>query len=88
MTLPKEKSAVVEATTQEIIDLIKAEAGGADNLTADSTLDDTGLDSLKLMSLVFKIEEHYDITFLEDGDDTETVGDLASLVVRQLQERA
>jgi acyl carrier protein len=88
MTLPKEKSAAVAAATSEIVDLIKKEAGAAGDITADSTLQSTGLDSLTLMSLVFKIEERYGIRFLdEDGDDIETVGDLASLVVRQLQEQ-
>jgi acyl carrier protein len=88
MTSPKEPSPAVAATTQEIIDLIKAEAGGAVEVSTDSTLQSTGLDSLKLMSLIFKIEDRYDIKFLdEEGDDIETVGDLANLVVRQVQEQ-
>jgi acyl carrier protein len=88
MTSPKEESPAVAAMTQEIIDLIRTEAGGAGDLTADSTLRGTGLDSLKLMSLVFKIEDRYGITFLdEDGDDIETVGDLANLVIREVQEQ-
>jgi acyl carrier protein len=87
MTLPAGSSVTPEAVTQEIIDLVRAEVGALD-LTVDSTLQSRGLDSLKVMSLVFKIEVRYDI-FLEDGDsdDLRTVGDLADLVVRRIQER-
>jgi acyl carrier protein len=72
---------------QEIIDLLRAEVGPVE-LTADSTLESLGLDSLKMMTLVFKIEARYDIVLEEeDADDLRTVGDLASLVVRDVQGR-
>lgn len=87
MTSPTEQSASLEAVTQEIIDLVRAEVGAVD-LTADSTLHSQGLDSLKVMSLVFKIEARHDIVLEEeDADDLRTVGDLANLVVRRIQER-
>lgn len=87
MTLPTENSASFEAVTREIIDLIQAEVGVVD-LTAESTLQSEGLDSLKVMSLVFKLETRYDIVLIEeDADDVRTVGDLARLVVRRIQER-
>jgi acyl carrier protein len=88
MTTPTENSAEVEAVTRELIDLVRAEVGVVD-LTADSNLLDRGLDSLKVMSLVFKIEARYDIA-LEDDDaeDPRTIGDLAELVVRRTQERS
>ena len=77
----------LEAVTQEIIDAIGAEVGAVD-LTADSTIQSTGLDSLKVMSLIFKIEERYGIVLDEaDGDDLRTVGDLAALVVRRIEQR-
>ena len=77
----------LEAVTQEIIDAIGAEVGAVD-LTADSTLQSRGLDSLKVMSLIFKIEERYGIVLDEaDGDDLRTVGDLAALVVRRIEQR-
>jgi len=80
-------SATFEAVTQEIIDLVRTEVGAVD-LTADSTLQSRGLDSLKVMSLVFKIEERYDILLDEgDADDLRTVADLANLVVLRIQER-
>jgi acyl carrier protein len=76
------------AVTQHIIDL----AGSDDEiptLTADSSLQSQGLDSLKVMSLVFKIEEHYDIVLDEgDADDLRTVDDLAALVVRRIEEQS
>ena len=87
-TLPTGKCATFEAVTQEIIDLVRAEAGPVD-LSADSTLQGGGLDSLKVLSLLFKIERRYDIVLDEDdGDDLNTIGDLAALVVRRIQERS
>ena len=50
----------LEAVTQQIIDLIGKDPGSLD-VTADSSLQGQGLDSLKVISLVFKIEDHYDI---------------------------
>jgi acyl carrier protein len=87
MTLTTGNSATFDAVTQDIIDLAQAE-GGVVELRADSNLLSQGLDSLKLMSLLFKIEDRYNIALEEDdGDDLRTVGDLAALVVRHIQER-
>ena len=87
MTLQTDKAASGAAVTREIVDLIRAEVGDID-LTADSTLQGTGLDSVRVMSLVFKLESRYDISLdAEDADDLRTVGDLANLVVRRLEER-
>jgi acyl carrier protein len=88
MTLPTGKSATFDAVTREIIDLARADDVGVVDLTADSTLQSRGLDSLRVMSLLFKIEERYDIVLQEeDGDDLLTVGDLAALVVRRIREQ-
>jgi acyl carrier protein len=77
----------LEAVTQQIIDLVGKDVGAV-ALTADSSLQSQGLDSLKVMSLVFKIEEHYDIVLDEqDADDLRTVGDLAALVVRRIEQQ-
>jgi acyl carrier protein len=77
----------IEAVTRQIIDLVEKDVD-ADDLTADSSLQSQGLDSLKVMSLVFKIEEHYDIVLdEEDADDLRTVGDLAALVVRRIEQQ-
>jgi len=84
---PRNLVVTLEAVTQEIIDLVVAEVGTVD-VTADATLQSWGLDSLKVMSLVFKIEQRYGILLdEEDADDLRTVGDLATLVLRRIQER-
>jgi acyl carrier protein len=76
-----------EAVTQQIIDLVGKDLGAVD-LTADSSLQSRALDSLEVMVLVFKIEEHYDIVLdEEDADDLRTVGDLAALVVRRIEQQ-
>lgn len=86
MTIPTESRPNPTAVTTEIVDLLRAEFGVAD-LTPDSDLVDNGLDSMKVMSLVFKIEVRYDIHLEEaDVDDIHTVGDLADLVVRRIDE--
>ena len=78
----------LEAVTQQIIDLVGKEAEALD-LTADSSLQSHGLDSLKVISLVFKIEDHYDIVLDEaDADDLRTVADLAALVVRHFEQQS
>jgi acyl carrier protein len=85
MTLPTEQSATLTAVTQEIIDMIRAEASVAD-LTADSGLQEGGLDSLRIMSLVLRIEARYDIELdADDADELLTVADLARLVVRRIE---
>ena len=83
----RNSSATLEAVVQEIIDLVVAEVGTAE-VTADATLQSWGLDSLTVMSIVFKVEERYGIVLdEEDADDVRTVGDLAALVVRRIQVR-
>ena len=85
--MPKGNSATIESVTEEIIELVQDEVGSVD-LTVDSTLQSQGLDSLRIMSLIFKIEARYDIFFeAEDADDLRTVGDLAAIVVRRIGER-
>ncbi len=87
MTRPSGQSTLV-AVTQEIIDLIKAETDALD-LGADSSLQDAGMDSARVLSLVFRIEAKYDIELdADDGDDLRTVGDLARLVLRRIEERS
>jgi acyl carrier protein len=77
----------LEAVSKHIIGLVKNDLGSLD-VTADSSLQDQGLDSLKIMSLVFKIEDHYDIFLDEaDADDLRTVGDLAAVVVRRMEQQ-
>jgi acyl carrier protein len=77
-----------EAVTAQIIDLIQNDIA-APGLTADSSLQSEGLDSLTVMSLVFKIEDHYNVTLdEEDADDLRTVGDLADLFLRRVGQQS
>lgn len=82
--------ATLAAVTDDIIGLIQAETDdSAGHLTADSGLQDAGMDSARVLSLVFRIEARYDIELdAEDGDDLSSVGDLARLVWRRIQERS
>ena len=76
-----------ETVADHIIDLIGKDLGSL-LVTADSSLQDQGLDSLKVMSLVFKIEDDYDIFLDEaDADDLRTVGDLAAMVIRRIEQQ-
>lgn len=88
MPFVEEESATLAEVTQEIIGLVTSEAKEA-NIAADSILQDVGLDSLKFMSVVFKIEAHYDIELQEeDADDLRTIGDLATLVIGHIAEQS
>jgi acyl carrier protein len=83
----RDSAVALEAVTQEIVALVAAELGTVD-VTPDGTLQSWGLDSLKVMSLVFKLERHYHIVLdEEDADDLRTVADLAALVLRRIEER-
>jgi acyl carrier protein len=85
--LPTREVATFEAVTEQIISVVEAEVG-AEDLSADSTLQSGGLDSLKVVSVIFKIEGRYDICLDdEDADDVRTVGDLAAVVVRRIEEQ-
>lgn len=88
MELPAENSEAFAKVTNQIIELVGGEAGDME-LTADSTFESQGMDSLKVLALVFKIEKFYDIELAEeDADDLTTVSDLAALVVRRVRESA
>jgi acyl carrier protein len=58
------------------------------NLTVDSGLKDGGMDSLKVMSLVLRIESRYGIELdPDDGDELNTLADLARLVLRRIEDQ-
>ena len=88
MPIDKPVAPTCEAVAERIIALI-GEDDPIAGLRADSALQSHGLDSLKVMSLVFKIEDHYGITLDEaDADDLRTIADLAALVVRRIEEES
>ena len=81
-------TAAGQTVTQHILDLIGNDVE-LSSLTTDSSLQSQGLDSLKIMSLVFKLEDHYDIVLdEEDADDLRTIDDLAALVIRRVEEQS
>jgi acyl carrier protein len=87
------RDAVVTAqdVSRRIIEFIEQDVNTdseALRLTSDTPLQSQGLDSVKVMSLVFKIEDHYDVLLdEEDADDLRTVGDLAALVLRRIEQQ-
>jgi acyl carrier protein len=88
MLFAPQESDLLDEVVHEIIELVRIEATEL-NVTADSVLSDVGLDSLKFMSVVFKIEARFDIELQEeDADDLRTVGDLASLVAERIAEES
>ncbi|WP_431239302.1 acyl carrier protein [Mycolicibacterium aichiense] len=88
MTAADGQPTSIDTVVDDIIGLIQAETDSATTLTASSGLQDAGMDSARVLSLVFRIEARYDIELdAEDGDDLRTVGDLARLVLRRVQER-
>lgn len=85
MTSTTDQNEQLNAVIQELIDMIKAESPGV-NLTVDSGLQDGGMDSLKVMSLVLRIESRYGIELdADDGDELRTLADLARLVLRRIE---
>jgi acyl carrier protein len=85
MTSTTEQTEKLGEVTQDIIELIKVESPTA-SLTVDSGLQDGGLDSLRVMSLVLRIESRYGIELdADDAGELRTVADLARLVVRCIE---
>jgi len=85
MTSTTDQTEKLGAVTQDIIEMIKIESPNA-NLTVDSGLQDGGLDSLRVMSLVLRIESRYGIELdADDAGELRTVADLARLVVRCIE---
>jgi acyl carrier protein len=85
MTSTTEQTEKLGAVQQDIIELIKIESPNA-SLTVDSGLQDGGLDSLRVMSLVLRIESRYGIELdADDAGELRTVADLARLVVRCIE---
>jgi acyl carrier protein len=87
MTSTTEQNEKLNALIQEIIEMIRAESPGV-NLTVDSGLQDGGLDSLKVMSLVLRIESRYGIELdADDAGELNTLADLGRLVLRRIEEK-
>lgn len=88
MTSPTAQSDRIVEVTREVIEMIRAEVPAAD-LTPESPLQDGGMDSLRVLALVLRIETRYDIELdADDGGELRTVRDLAQLVLRRIDEAA
>jgi acyl carrier protein len=74
----------------ELIDLIAKEAlVDVDKLKKDATLEEIGLDSVDLVSVVFAIEDKYGVTIGEnDLEKTATLGQMLDLITAKIDEKA
>ncbi|WP_018599728.1 phosphopantetheine-binding protein [Mycobacterium sp. 155] len=87
MTSPTGQVPSLDAVTDDIIAMISAEMP-IPGLSAESSLLDGGLDSLRVMSLVLRIENRWEIDLdADDADELRTVGDLGRLVLRRIVEK-
>ena len=68
-------------TTLEKVSAIIAEAKDLDaqDITAESTFEDLGLDSLDTVALIMTFEAEFGVT-LEMSEDLKTVGDVVELI--------
>ncbi len=75
-----------ESTEQKVIELVaKHSETDAAQISADTNLTDTGIESVGVAELIFDLEEHFDIT-IEDTDDIQnrfnlgTIADIVKLI--------
>ncbi len=68
-------------TTLEKVSAIIAEAKDLDaqDITAESTFEDLGLDSLDTVDLIMNFEDEFGVT-LKMSEDLKTVGDVVELI--------
>lgn len=59
-----------------------------ENITRETKLADTGIDSLNLLELLFEVEEKYGIRFPNDLPQPETVGELLDVLDKIRAEKA
>jgi len=70
--------AIIKEALNEVAPAKKAEF---ENITADTTIDSLGLDSIARMEMVGAIEESVDMTFADEQlTEIRKIGDLAALV--------
>ncbi len=75
---------------QELIELVSKEAlVDVEKLKTDATLEEIGLDSVDLVSVVFAVEDKYGVTIGEnDLEKTATLGDMLALITKKIDEKA
>jgi acyl carrier protein len=75
---------------QDLIDLVAKEAlVDVEKLKKDSTLEEIGLDSVDLVSVVFAVEDKYGVTIGEnDLEKSATLGQMLALIEAKIAEKA
>ena len=75
---------------QELIELVSKEAlVDIEKLKTDATLEEIGLDSVDLVSVVFAVEDKYGVSIGEnDLEKTATLGDMLNLITKKIDEKA
>jgi acyl carrier protein len=75
---------------QDLIDLIAKEAlTDVEKLKKDSTLEEIGLDSVDLVSVVFAIEDKYGVSIGEnDLEKSATLAQMLTLIESKIAEKA
>jgi acyl carrier protein len=80
----------MKATESELLDLIAKEAIiDREKLTRDATLEDLGISSLDVISMLFELEEKYGVV-IEEGDmpQMSTLGEMVDFLLSRINEEA
>ena len=80
----------MKATESELLDLIAKEAIiDREKLTRDATLEDLGISSLDVISMLFELEERYGVV-IEEGDmpQISTLGEMVDFLLGRINEEA
>ena len=74
----------------ELIDIIAKEAlVDADKLKKDATLEEIGLDSVDMVSVIFAVEDKYGVTIGEnDVEKTATLGQMLAMIEGKVADKA
>jgi len=80
----------MKATESEILDLIAKEAIiDREKVTRDATLEDLGISSLDLISMLFELEETYGVVVEEaDMPQMTTLGEMVDFLLSRINEAA
>jgi len=80
----------MKATQDELLDLIAKEAIiDREKLTREATLEDLGISSLDVISMLFELEEKYGVV-IEEGDMPQmtTLGEMVDFLLSRINEEA
>jgi len=80
----------MKATESELLDLIAKEAIiDREKLTRDATLEDLGISSLDVISMLFELEEAYGVV-IEEGDMPQmtTLGEMLDFLLARINAEA